>query len=268
MKTGPCERGGFLRVWSDNRSSAKRLACKTWGCLKCSNQNLLNFKSLVNEGCFQLGPFVFITLTLLRRQGVVLKRAPYAWAVWRLFIRRLKEIPKYRDSEWVMVPELTEAGQPHLHLILSVSWSDGSKRMAKRINREVRKVWRKVTGDSYVVWTTPVVGTRGPGGYLAKYMAKDMVEREALEAAGFHRRFSRSRGWPKFTYRLIGSGANMWSYERAGRGVPKVELENGLEASAFDLRAEPLAMEALERSKIASEARKAKRMKDVLINIP
>ena len=59
--------------------------------------------------------------------------------------------------------------------------------MAKKINREVRKVWRKVTGDSYVVWVTPVVGTAGAGSYLAKYMAKGMVQRQELEAAGFHR---------------------------------------------------------------------------------
>ena len=182
MKTGPCQRGGFLRVWKDNRWSAKHLACKTWGCLKCRNQNLLNFKSMVNEGCYQLGPSVFITLTLLRTQGAALKRAPYAWAAWRSFIRRFKSLEKYRKSEWVMVPELTEAGQPHLHLILSVSWSDGSKMMAKAIQREVKKVWHKTTGDSYIVWVTPVVGTAGPGSYLSKYMAKDMLQRQELEA--------------------------------------------------------------------------------------
>ena len=94
-----------------------------------------------------------------------------------------------------------------------------------------------------------------------------MAERAALEDAGFHRRFSRSRGWPKFTYRLRGNGANSWSYETAGRGVPKQELENGLEAEAFDIWAEPLAMEALQRSRLAREAREAKRLKNALVNI-
>lgn len=57
-------------------------------------------------------------------------------------------------------------------------------------------MWREVTGDSWIVHTVPVLGRRGAGSYLAKYMAKDHVQRGALVAAGFNRRWSTSRGWP------------------------------------------------------------------------
>ena len=61
---------------------------------------------------------------------------------------------------------------------------------------ELSAVWHSVTGDSYIVDVVPVFGPAGAASYMAKYLLKDMLVRGRMEAAGFHRRWSSSRGWP------------------------------------------------------------------------
>ncbi len=78
--------------------------------------------------------------------------------------------------------------------------------LAHRLSLE----WETITGDSWVVHTTPVTGAKGAGGYMAKYMRKEF-DGERAETLGMVRRWSNSRGWP-------GPRRNRLSNSKAGGG--------------------------------------------------
>ena len=109
------------------------------------------------------------------------------------------------------IPTSTLApGQPHLYLVLGTV-----KRYLRCYGREfdikafrrrfdtcecwshqLSRVWKEVTGDSYIVHSVPVISARRAGAYLGKYMATDFEHRVAMEKLGFKRRWSTSAGWP------------------------------------------------------------------------
>ncbi len=76
----------------------------------------------------------------------------------------------------------------------------------------VSNVWREATGDSFIVDVQRVLGAAGAAGYMAKYLLKNSGSREALEAAGFLRRFSRSRDWPSpAPMKISGVVSTLWA---------------------------------------------------------
>lgn len=107
---------------------------------------------------------------------------------------------------------MTENNQPHLHLIIGMIRPDvvACKKKAK-YDREWResaceclehmasRYWYEVTGHSYVVDARRVRGKFGIASYLSKYLVKSYGgdTRERLEDAGFLRRYSCSRNWPR-----------------------------------------------------------------------
>ncbi len=72
------------------------------------------------------------------------------------------------------------------------------------LNRLTSGLWKEVTGDSYITWCQPVLGARGAAAYFSKYFEKDWENREELEARGFKRRYSCSRGWERDRFELKG----------------------------------------------------------------
>ena len=56
--------------------------------------------------------------------------------------------------------------------------------------------WQKVTGDSYIVHATEVLGASGAAGYMGKYLLKTFGAEGRHGALGMKRRWSSSRGWP------------------------------------------------------------------------
>ncbi len=56
--------------------------------------------------------------------------------------------------------------------------------------------WKEVTGDSFVVDASKVRHNGKAVSYVSKYVVKGFRDRKALEARGFMRRYSFSRGWP------------------------------------------------------------------------
>lgn len=183
--------------------------CKTWRCLGCRDRLLSRFKMLVEHGSLVLGPCVFTTFTL--KMGPGLRRdARYVARVWREFWRRWN---RGRERfEWLRVVELTEKGQPHLHVmmgpvngklrcygkedIVAQVFKAAGKAGCGCLSHRLSDVWASVTGDSWVVHVVPVVGAGGAASYMAKYLPKGFDERDELERLGFKRRWSSTRGWP------------------------------------------------------------------------
>ena len=202
-----CERKGYawLRTES-NRTLVVPTVCKTWGCGKCAQLVMSRFRLRVAVGCSVLQPCAFTTFTF-RLEGEPVD-ASYVARTWKAFFRKWKRLEA--PFEWLKVVELTQAGQPHLHLVMGPVTGRircyGKRRLGEAwflkdrecqcLSHRLSRVWHIVTGNSWHVHTTPVMSAKGAGGYLAKYMAKGGSQRELLEAAGFERRFSSSRGWP------------------------------------------------------------------------
>ncbi len=53
-----------------------------------------------------------------------------------------------------------------------------------------------MTGDSWIVHGTEVIGADGAGAYMGKYLQKQFFNEERQEVLGMLRRWSSSRGWP------------------------------------------------------------------------
>lgn len=212
-----CSRSGYvqLREKTVGIKYAISTVCKTWGCDYCAGIKIQEFKDRVEYGASNLGPCWFITLTLRTVDGV-LRDVRYVARIWAKFwYLWRKKYPGEKTPPWMKVVEATDAGQPHLHLIV------GSLRTSSRraIHREWSDLWKEATGDSYVVWVTPVVGASGAGAYLAKYMAKDFASRKALEELGFSRRWSASQNWPRGKVELVGTAEEQWD-EKSRRFYP------------------------------------------------
>lgn len=94
------------------------------------------------------------------------------------------------------------------------------------IGHELSRVWKDITGDSWVVFAVPVYGSSGAANYLAKYLMKNEMHREELEALGFKRRFSISRKWPGGKrLRLYGTEIGAWSGSWFEYGYRKPDME-------------------------------------------
>jgi hypothetical protein len=203
-----CSRSGNVQL-RENVAGIRyaiNTVCKTWGCGYCAALKIKEFKDRVEYGASIIGRCWFITLTLKTEDGV-LRDAQYVQGIWAKFwYRWRKKNPGRQMPPWLKVVEATKKGQPHLHLIVG---SLGTLNV-KEIHQEWSELWKEATGDSYVVWVTPVVGVSGAGKYLAKYMAKDFASRKALEALGFARRWSASQNWPRGKVELVGTAEERW----------------------------------------------------------
>ena len=131
------------------------------------------------------------------------------------------------------VVELTKAGQPHLHLI--VTGCPGGREGKCKGNRkdkayveqgcfnvgesciyhEVAKAWSRVTkklgNESWVVDVARVRSNKRAGLYVAKYITKGGSDGKRLAALGFKRVWSASQGFtPDLRVRLRGTVEGKW----------------------------------------------------------
>ena len=83
--------------------------------------------------------------------------------------------------------------------------------------------WYAVTGDSFIVHTTPVLGADGAGAYMAKYLVKTFGQEGRAKALGMRRRWSSSRGWPGSGRQRLAPTLDQDWYERvfSYRRVPE-----------------------------------------------
>lgn len=203
-----CERKGWIWLFTESgRRVSMETTCKTWGCKVCEKQMLALFRLRVKAGISHLQACVFTTFTF--KMGDVPVDAVFVTATWKEFSRRWKKAGE-ENFEWLKVVELTKKGQPHLHLVMGPTtgriccygrlrplgkWFVRD-RSCKCLSHRLSRVWEAVTGDSWIVYCVPVTSPDRAGNYLLKYMAKGMGKRGNLEALGFKRRWSTSRGWP------------------------------------------------------------------------
>lgn len=66
------------------------------------------------------------------------------------------------------------------------------------LSHVLSRAWRDVTKDSWLVHTVPVMEGPGAGGYMAKYLTKTFGIESRMEVLGMSRRWSTSRGFPKW----------------------------------------------------------------------
>lgn len=207
-----CPRQGFVRMkLYKGGDVVTTVNCRTWGCLACRDRKTNQVKAMIRYGISTLGPTYLITLTLRLGKGESPKDAKYVAAKWKRYISILQE--RSPNLSWMRIVELTKKRQPHLHLVVGGigdrkfscagvrhAWSEEWVRAQCRedcLEHEWSALWLKVTGDSYIVNVRPVMGASGAAAYLAKYLGKGVMDRDALEELGFLRRWSCSNNWPR-----------------------------------------------------------------------
>ena len=167
------------------------------------------FKARVETGCSILGRCAFITVTYQAESREGLPAATYVRKNWAALWRRLRKDP-IRQMEWLRVMEITKRGIPHHHLVAGpvegqvrcygpdFDMRDFRRRFAscECLSHRLSRHWLEVTGDSEIVHTVPVLGAKGAGSYMAKYLAKTFGMESRLRSVGMSRRWSSSRGWP------------------------------------------------------------------------
>ncbi len=208
-----CPKRGWVILGTSERDYVVPTTCKTWGCQVCRNKvrQLTALKMMF--GCLSTGgPSLFITLTYRKRPGDRTRNARSVAMDWAALWRRLKEKEAWRNAAWVKVPELTKAGQVHLHGIVVMADGKDTCRTSSRnrkawmekvcsancLEHDLARTWYDITGDSFIVDCQIVRSVAGTAGYVQKYMSKSFQgERAAMESLGFGRRWSASRNWPR-----------------------------------------------------------------------
>lgn len=269
-----CASGGYAVMQFVSDQLAVRVRCRRWTCPYCAKINRLMFESLIADGISMLGPCWLITCTLRLEKETV--NAVYVKAVWARFWSRLQKRWPLRYSQgraqWVKVVELTEKGQPHLHLVMSVPMKKAPGGQIELshdrvgglgLAREFRDDWHTASGGSFVVDARPAWGPRAGAHYLAKYFEKQWEKRKELERLGFARRYSRSQGWPKLSYKLKGH-PEAGMYYNAWHDPPSEEvLENSLKDDRASLVGSTMGEELLEKRRL----KKAYKLIGGLVNV-
>ena len=222
-----CERAGFIKLFHGGHEHVVRTVCKTWRCRSCRPKVLSLVSMRMNYGLLTLGRSYFITLTYHAPLGFSPRTAECVRKDLQRFWYRLRKCRGLSDVAWFKVPELTKRGQIHLHHLVGgpttarkatcrspqERYRAWMKRTCKVdcLEHQISSLWQGVTSDSFVVDVSVVRDPARCAGYLAKYLSKGFRDRETLEALGFSRRWSCSRGWPggsKLHYRGTDEG---WS---------------------------------------------------------
>ena len=166
---------GSLLYDTEDAVVMKPTACRSWKCDDCGPKRKAQFIMQARLG----QPNKFLTLTLQRVPGacpiaarkLIGEKLPALLKRWK----RLTDAP----IEYIAVSEATEAGWPHLHLLMRAGY----------VHQKILSSWWKELTGSPVVWIKSAKNARQTAGYLAKYLGKD------LHKFGDCKRNWMSRGW-------------------------------------------------------------------------
>ncbi len=216
--------------------------CKTWRCKGCRDRMISLFKARVATGCSTLGACAFITITY-KADVRDPADATFVRRDWKALCRRY---PRLKSTlKWLRVMEVTRKGTPHHHLIAGPILSDERIRcwsgsLAIRdyerrfetcdcLAHSIARHWYAVTGDSYIIHTTPVLGAGGAAAYMAKYLSKTFGNEGRLKALGMRRRWSSARGWPGAGRQRLSPTVHEGWYERifSYNRVPEGKEDSG-----------------------------------------
>ena len=239
---------------------------------------------IIQYGASALAQSWFITLTYDANQESARAAAVSVNKDFRRLLLSLKKDNPHLT--WFRMMELTKEGIPHFHLIVGNLRNGGpsadrplvagqlqnfsqnlkvrcsTPRDADWVNKpcpknciqhEWGKAWTKITG-SYIVGVRRTTSPHKAASYMAKYLTKGLLHREALETLGFKRKWSCSRNWPRPTpTRLIGSVDGAWTkVERINWGVAQAlvsaVLARSIDHPLVSLVGDPIVMEWQEAS--------------------
>jgi hypothetical protein len=157
-----------------------RQRCKAWGCETCGPKKAVRLRKAIERRARELGLGRFLTLTLdpsKLDEGTdpIQYLRGHVWAKFRIYLKR-----KYgRSIQYIAVLEHTEAGVPHLHVL---------------VDRFIPQAWISETWDALgggrVVDIRRVYDMNRVARYLSKYLTKQVI----LSAPRGIRRWSVSRG--------------------------------------------------------------------------
>lgn len=169
---------------SDNRAVIFRPRCKMWSCPVCGKMNAWAWSFRGRDGAHALydagKPMSFVTITSHERltPGQSWWVMPKAWMKLQARVRR--QVGKF---SYFQLPELTDALQPHLHMICTAMlskdwWKDNARECGFGYMDDAQEVWK----------------LGGVIGYCMKYLTKTLTH-NAIPA--HTRRVRTSRDWPK-----------------------------------------------------------------------
>lgn len=164
-----------------------------------------------------------ITYKADTERGSVARFVPTDWKALRRILR--KSQPEIYQQPWMRVMELTQKRTPHHHLVMGVpsgfrvkcwqgkkpstSGYEAGRASCDCLAHRVSRAWLAVTGDSYWVHTSPVIGPAGAASYMSKYMAKGFLD---PADTGMSRRWSSSKNWMGAgRVRMAGSAVKAWA---------------------------------------------------------
>lgn len=148
-----------LSRYDERAIVAISLKCKAWTCEDCEPER----KRRLIAQCIRGAPCTFLTLTLRRIAGADANAAALRLTrAWRLL--RLRILRKYgwKKLPFAAVMEATEAGWPHLHILLRSRWIDGAW-----ISEQMKEI-----ADSPIIKIETITDKSRVAGYCAKYCSK------------------------------------------------------------------------------------------------
>ena len=135
------------------------LKCRSWICPNCTNQRK---KQLIAQGIGG-SPTLFLTLTYRVNQSETPNEAaPKLSRAWRLVRLRLMRHFKWKKLPFLAVIEKTEAGWPHLHILLR----------SRFIPVNLISQWMAELIDSPIVHIESIFSKSKSAAYCAKYCSK------------------------------------------------------------------------------------------------
>lgn len=150
--------------------------CGKWSCPSCGPRKARRLRKRLER----TRPNRLVTLTLRPDPSLTpqdhLRIANRAWSIiWR----RLRRKHGNAAVGYAKIVELTKAGTPHLHIIVSCPWIE---------QRWLSAAWQHLTG-SFIVDVRTVKARKGVSGYLTSYLTK------ALAVPPGMRKWSAARGY-------------------------------------------------------------------------
>lgn len=153
--------GQWTRVKAfTNHTVAEPLRCKCWTCEYCAPYRAARLRHQALAG----KPWLLVTLTVNPACGRDRDhRARMAVDAWRVIRPRLMRARGYTSVPFLAVFEETQRGEPHLHILVRVSWI-GQRWLSDQM--------RGLTGAP-IVDVRQIDGTARVVNYVAKYIGKN-----------------------------------------------------------------------------------------------
>ena len=261
--------------------------CKQKRCIPCGPAVRAHVALKAEIGSWIRGGSYFITLTF--KMGIQDQRdAASVQVAWRRFMYLFRRhYPELTEKiEWMKVIELTEKGQPHLHLLMSGLPGGMPDRCRGRKNEKrwvvngcfqaqgtcllhaVAKTWLATTTSSWVCDVSRVRSASAAGNYVGKYITKAYAQHK-LEKLGFKRVWSASRGFaPDLRVRLAGTVAGKWT--KVEHFFSKYDQSDWIDRSSNDpdlkMVGHPLVMEKIEKRERQMKLKKVEDLQRVFAN--